>query len=345
MIGQRIKSLLRLLTLASLALLIAGCARFYDWRDKEPAPPPPAISYTQTYNHETFTPVPPLGAREIAIPASGFHKVVRGNTVYSVARLYGVPVRAIIKTNKLRPPYLLRVGDKLRLASPRAHMIAKGDTVYSISRRYGVQMNALTRANGIKPPYTISVGRKLTIPAGTARPVKAKPPQVADKIPVAAPKPVASPKPRPKPATPDQVAALPSPPARTGKLFSWPVSGKLLSNFGSQSDGRHNDGLNIKARRGATVVAAESGVVAYAGDELRGFGSLLLIKHAGGFMTAYAHNDALLVKRGEKVRRGQAIARVGSSGSVDSPQLHFEIRKGRKAVDPLRYLPKHRASS
>jgi murein DD-endopeptidase MepM/ murein hydrolase activator NlpD len=122
-------------------------------------------------------------------------------------------------------------------------------------------------------------------------------------------------------------------------LFTWPVSGKIISTFGPAAGGTHNDGINISAPEGATVAAAESGVVAYAGNELRGFGNLLLVKHDGGWVTAYAHNQVLLVKKGDKVRRGQAIARVGATGGVTGAQLHFELRSGTKAVDPLDHLP------
>jgi murein DD-endopeptidase MepM/ murein hydrolase activator NlpD len=127
--------------------------------------------------------------------------------------------------------------------------------------------------------------------------------------------------------------------APTAPLFNWPVSGRIISTFGPASGGTHNDGINVSAPEGTTVAAAETGVVAYAGNELRGFGNLLLIKHDGGWVTAYAHNQVLLVKKGDHVRRGQAIARVGSTGGVGSPQLHFELRSGTKAVDPLDHLP------
>ena len=123
----------------------------------------------------------------------------------------------------------------------------------------------------------------------------------------------------------------------------WPVRGKVLSGFGPKSKGLHNDGINIAASRGSAVRAAESGVVAYAGNELRGFGNLLLIKHAGGWVTAYAHNETLLVKAGDKVSKGQSIARVGSTGNVTKPQLHFELRRGKRAIDPRRHLVASRA--
>ena len=99
-----------------------------------------------------------------------------------------------------------------------------------------------------------------------------------------------------------------------------------------------NDGINIAAPRGTPVLAAENGVVVYAGNELRGFGKLILVKHSGGWVSAYAHNQSFMVKRGEKVTKGQRIARVGSTGGVISPQLHFELRKGRDAKDPRKYL-------
>jgi murein DD-endopeptidase MepM/ murein hydrolase activator NlpD len=121
--------------------------------------------------------------------------------------------------------------------------------------------------------------------------------------------------------------------------FAWPVEGRILSGFGPKAGGRYNDGVNIKATAGAPVRAAADGVVAYAGDALEGFGGLVLLKHGDGWVTAYAHNEELLVARGQTVKRGDIVARAGSTGSVDEPQLHFEIRRGRTPVDPLRHLP------
>jgi murein DD-endopeptidase MepM/ murein hydrolase activator NlpD len=118
----------------------------------------------------------------------------------------------------------------------------------------------------------------------------------------------------------------------------WPVNGHVISHFGPKAGGLHNDGINIAAARGTRVRAAENGVVAYAGNELRGFGNLLLIRHGDGWVSAYAHNDRLLVGRGDSVRRGQAIALVGMTGNVATPQLHFELRRGANPVDPLDYL-------
>ncbi len=128
------------------------------------------------------------------------------------------------------------------------------------------------------------------------------------------------------------------PPPRAGRTFAWPVRGRILSTFGQKPDGMHNDGINIAARAGSAVISAENGVVVYSGSEVRGFGNLVLVRHADGWITAYAHLDRILVQKGQKVTRGQAIATVGSSGGVDQPQLHFEIRRGTQAVDPAKFL-------
>lgn len=376
MIRRLVRFAPRFVLLATLMLATAACGMFYDYSGRRSSSPPKqaATRPAAAPSNKPFQAVPPPGTPTIPVPPSGVHVVERGNTVYSISRLYGVPVRAIIENNRLVPPYLLKVGERLSIPQRRGHRVVKGETVYSISRRYGVPMSELTRANGIAPPYTIVVGQELVIPGAPASqqvaavapppapggaveveelptPAPAANPAPAPVAPSPAPAPaVASPAPPPPPpppaakATPKQLEALPKPPARAGSTFLWPVRGKLISRFGAKQGGRHNDGINIGASRGSTVVAAENGVVAYAGNELRGFGNLLLIKHADGYMTAYAHNDTLLVGRGAKVKKGQPIARVGSTGSVGSPQLHFEIRKGRKAVDPLRYLPKQSAS-
>ena len=256
-----------------------------------------------------------------------------GDTVYDIARRHRVSVRAVIEANNLRPPYRLRAGQRLVLPRPRSHLAIRGDTLYGISRRYRVGMYALARANGLAPPYTILVGQSLRLPGGSAAPtakVLPKPAATAKAKSVqgkAAPKAVAVSK------TP-----RPPPPASSGKGFLWPVRGKVVSGFGPKAKGLHNDGVNISAPRGAPVRAAENGVIAYAGNELRGFGNLLLVKHDNGWITAYAHTQDVAVKRGQRVKKGQVIAHVGSTGNVTTPQLHFELRRGKSDVDPVKYL-------
>ncbi|RMF07366.1 MAG: M23 family metallopeptidase, partial [Alphaproteobacteria bacterium] len=120
--------------------------------------------------------------------------------------------------------------------------------------------------------------------------------------------------------------------------FRWPVRGRIISGFGAKPNGKHNDGINVAVPLGTPVKAAENGVVAYAGSELEGYGNLVLIRHANNWVTAYAHNDRILVKRGDEVRRGQIIGKAGKTGSVSQPQLHFELRKGSQPVNPLKYM-------
>lgn len=127
--------------------------------------------------------------------------------------------------------------------------------------------------------------------------------------------------------------------------FRWPVKGRIISKYGSKPGGTRNEGINIAVPEGTSVRAAESGVVAYAGNELKGYGNLVLIRHDSGWVTAYAHNKQLYVKRGDTVRRGDVIAKAGQTGSVDAPQLHFELRKGATAVDPLKYLGSAQAAN
>jgi murein DD-endopeptidase MepM/ murein hydrolase activator NlpD len=138
--------------------------------------------------------------------------------------------------------------------------------------------------------------------------------------------------------------SAPSSDVKASSRFVWPVRGQIISGFGKRASGVHNDGINIAAEPGSSVKAADNGVVVYAGNELAGYGNLLLIRHSNGFVTAYAHNKKLLVSKGDNVRQGQTIALVGSTGDVDRPQLHFEIRKGDRAVDPSRYLESANAS-
>ncbi|MFQ5953659.1 MAG: peptidoglycan DD-metalloendopeptidase family protein [Kiloniellales bacterium] len=270
------------------------------------------------------------------VPADGMIAVRPGDTLYAISRRYGVPVRTIIDDNRLRPPYLLKVAQRLRLPQPRHHVVESGDTIFSIARRYRVDQSVLVRLNELEPPLTIKIGQFLRLPAPTELAAARPEPRREGRAPApgtgTAAEPAAEPAAKPRPAGPVR------PPPRSGRPFLWPVSGRVISDFGAKDGGLHNDGINIAAPRGSFVRAADDGVVAYAGNELSGFGNLLLIKHADGWTTAYAHNEVLLVRRGDRVRRGQNIARVGSTGNIRRPQLHFEIRKGRDPVDPQKHL-------
>lgn len=272
--------------------------------------------------------------------------VGKGDTVYALSRRHKIPPQDIIRANGLTPPYHLVVGQRIALPRGQLHTVERGETLYAISRRYGVNVYDLARLNDVKPPYTIYVGDRLRIPgttrvaesggtattgdaAGTATRSTDGGATAVSPAPTTTVQPASLPKP----------AAIPTPPPVTDG-FAWPVQGRVLSGFGAKERGLRNDGINIAAARGAEVRAAENGVVVYAGNELRGFGNLLLVKHANGYVTAYAHADRLLVKRGDNVTKGQPIATVGATGNVTEPQLHFEVRKGKKALDPISVLPK-----
>jgi len=235
----------------------------------------------------------------------------------------------------MSPPRMIAQPAPVQLTAPRSrrdvteHRVVSGDTIYSISKRYGIQARELVAANGLPAPYDIRIGQLLRLP-GHAMPPPAPEPEATvlaslGGVPTPASKPV-------------YWRPLAPPPPRSEALFAWPTRGQLLSAFGGKPGGLRNDGINIAAPEGTAVRAAEAGIVAYVGNELRGFGNLLLVRHSDGWMSAYAHIGEIAVSRGDRVERGQVIARVGRTGRIDRPQLHFELRKGSTPVDPMRYL-------
>ncbi len=250
--------------------------------------------------------------------------VKKGDTLYSISRRYNVPIRDMIEANNLRPPYTLNIGRVLKMPDAKYHIVKKGDTLYSISKRYNVDMNSLSKANDIDAPYSLRIGQKLLLPGSVV-----SKPTATHYVSNSSYK---------KSSSTQKSVSYSTPVKKRNSKFMWPVKGTVISKFGPIAKGRNNDGINIKAPLGTAVKAADAGTVAYAGNELKGFGNLILIKHSGGWMTAYAHNDRLLVKKGQKVRKGEKISTVGSTGGVSTPQLHFEIRAGKKAVNPLSYL-------
>jgi murein DD-endopeptidase MepM/ murein hydrolase activator NlpD len=244
--------------------------------------------------------------------------------------------------------------------------VGGGDTLYSISRKFSVPVNELAVLNKIQPPFSLSIGQNMKVPVvvmdkPVVAPVRAAIPTKSTATPVAPTKAHGETKPAtvattPKVATPaksttpevatkpkissDPNKALPVIAKRSSSKFSWPVRGQILSSYGAKNNGLFNDGINISASLGAKVGAAENGVVAYAGNEVKGMGNLVIVQHSDGWMTVYAHMDKMSVRRGVKVTVGQQVGTVGQTGKVDKPQLHFEIRKGTKAYDPSAYLKK-----
>jgi len=244
-------------------------------------------------------------------------------------------------------------------APSSVHVVNRGDTLMSIARRNQISVTELARANNLDQSARLSLGMKLTVPAKSAAVAPAAQPVAA-----APAQPVAV-APAPAPATKLASAGGPPQSARlaqattnvaeekpvveaasiksseaTGALptFRWPVRGKVITSYGAKTNGKSNDGINLAVPEGTPVKAAEDGVVAYSGNELKGYGNLVLVRHSNGYVTAYAHASELLVKRGDTIKRGQVIAKSGQSGEVGSPQLHFEIRKGSSPVDPLQFL-------
>jgi murein DD-endopeptidase MepM/ murein hydrolase activator NlpD len=240
-------------------------------------------------------------------------------------------------------------------AAPSVHVVNHGDTLLSIARRNHISVAELTRANHLEPSARLSLGMKLVVPgAKTAAvvPPAAAPAGVVAAQPLAAP---AAPVTKlaavdtPQKARLAQAAPNAEEPAvqspvkaaeATGALptFRWPARGKVITAYGAKSNGKSNDGINLAVPEGTPIKAADDGVVAYSGNELKGYGNLVLVRHANGYVTAYAHASELMVKRGDTIKRGQVIAKSGQSGEVQSPQLHFEIRKGSSPVDPLQFL-------
>lgn len=291
------------------------------------------------------TPISENSASAETLP--GWVIVRPGDTVYGIARRNGTTPQTIIALNRLVAPFDLQVGEKIRVPSNNAlaggsafapspvsstpdaapadrfHVVGYGDTLYSISRSTGVAVASIASANDLYPPYTLRAGDRLRIP-GRAAPtgggqIAARPAIPADAI-----------------ARDISYGAPPA--AARSSVFEWPVRGAIISSYGAGGRGKRNEGVNIAAPVGTPVRAAADGEVVYRGSELDGYGNLILIKHADGFVTAYAHNDAMLVKKGDMVRQGEVIAKVGQTGDANEPQLHFEVRQNLKAVDPVALL-------
>ena len=196
------------------------------------------------------------------------------------------------------------------------HVVKHGESLYRIGKAYEVPPDELARANGIRDPSQIRVGQKIFIPGAKRR------------LPVEVNNPVA------EPAVARSIPATPEAP--TDRLL-WPVSGIINSSFGPRGASFH-DGIDIAAPEGTPVQAIDHGEVVYSGL-MRGYGNTVVIRHDGGLVSVYAHNQVNFVREGQQVARGEVIARVGSTGRVTGPHLHFEIRRDNKAQDPLRYLP------
>lgn len=284
------------------------------------------------------------------VNASDRYQVVKGDTLYSIAFRYGLDYRDLAKKNGIEPPYNIAVGQilALNLSSAKApeYIVKKGDTLYSIAKANGQSVDFLAGVNDLTSPYTLEVGQKLSLARHNGN--SATVAKVENTVPVAGEKEVkastSTKETVAKTQKEEKVSTVATTPVVSGKArtvsgvsWTWPTQGKVVKQFSLAEHG--NKGIDIAGTRGQQVLAASDGQVVYAGNALRGYGNLVIINHDNEFLSAYAHNDVLLVKEGQKVKRGQQIAKMGST-DASSVGLHFEIRYRGQSVNPIKYLPK-----
>ncbi|QTH23002.1 M23 family metallopeptidase [Rhizorhabdus wittichii] len=289
--------------------------------------------------------VTPSGGRV----AAQTYVVKSGDTLRGISDKTGAASEAIARINRIEPPFKILVGQKLKIPGGRYHKVGKGETGIAIARAYGVEWKRIAEINDLEEPYILRDGQRLLLPSqhevasmsaderaaafrvdiedliSGSEPALATSEQPAPPVPTAA-----------KPVAPTVAVAEPS---RFDGRFAWPVRGPVLRGFGRYSSGQINQGINIGTPRGTPIAAAADGVVAYVGQDIPAYGTLVLLRHGDGWISAYGYADSITVTRGQKVVKGQTIAKSGSSPYTPEPQLHFEIRSGLKPVNPLSYLP------
>lgn len=277
-------------------------------------------------------PAPAPQPQQSASQGGGSYVVAAGDTLYGIARKTGVNASALQQANALSSPDSIRIGQRLTIPAGGT-VPAQPTTTIAAAPTTPTPQPASLSAPAPKPTTVAAA----PAPAPAPQPVKA----AADTAPatVAAYTPPAP----SQSASSDvaekstEVAALPPEATGVGRL-RWPVQGRIVSQFGSGSGGKSNDGIDIAVPEGTSVRAAENGVVIYAGDGLKGFGNTVLVRHEDGLVTVYGHASQLKVKRGDQIKRGQELALSGMTGDADRPKLHFEVRKGTSPVNPMTYL-------
>lgn len=307
--------------LAVAALAACGSRQSAPVIERTPAPAPkPAPK-----------PAAPTSAPAAPAATSGpdFYTVKRGDTLYGIALDHGQDYKDLAAWNNLADPNVIRAGQVLRVTAPPATGTESGVVVRPVTpsgaAAPAVAQGPRTEPSGAKKPYSDEAWVQAQRGTPAPKPAETKP---AEAKPAEAPKPAEPAKPAepPKPAEADDVA------------WAWPLTGKLIGQF---SDTGTSKGIDIAAKVGDPVLAAGPGRVVYAGQGLRGYGRLIIIKHNNTYLSAYAHNSSLLVKEGQTVTRGQKIAEAGNT-DTDVPKLHFEIRRQGKPVDPVKLLPEGR---
>ncbi|GAM99063.1 periplasmic septal ring factor [alpha proteobacterium U9-1i] len=234
------------------------------------------------------------------------HRVARNESLWDISDRYQIPLRALAEQNRLSPPYALAPGATIELPPPRTHTVARGETLRDIAERYAMDYRSLALLNRLQPPYNVARGDQIVLPA--------VPGAWAAEV-------MATPAPS-EPATQTPVG-----PAR----FQWPLRGEVLERFGARAGGGRIDGIEIGTRAGAAIGAAADGDVVYAGSDVEGYQTLVLVRHPDGYVTAYGYARRALVREGQRVRAGEPLAEAGE-------RLLFQVRRGREAVDPLPLL-------
>lgn len=275
---------------------------------------------------------------------------------YSLTAKYGADTKADTTASTWTKPKTAETVASTTSATgawTASHVVQKGENAYRIAMKYGTNLNTLLSKNSLSKSDGLTVGQSLTVPSkgidqmttalavSPSHPDYGKTPNGRGNVTVALkkvsgekPKTVAMTKTNSIKRSPMMASGIPA----NGMM--WPAEGSLIKRFGTQKDGVKHTGINIKLDRGAPVYAAEEGTVIYADNGLKSYGNLVLIQHKGGVVTAYGHNDVNKVRKSEKVKKGQVIALAGTSGGVDQPQLHFEVRKNAAPVNPLTMLPR-----
>jgi murein DD-endopeptidase MepM/ murein hydrolase activator NlpD len=350
----------QLIALAVLVFSLGGCipAGKGDYRihpdDTQPTeaqtqiPETPTAVPEQAVIKDTPSWSPAAVARNARRVQQSTYVVQAGDTLFKIETLSGAGLEQIVAANNLPPPYTIKQGQRLTILGGLYHRVARGETGIAISRAYNLSWADVVALNGMQYPYSLRVGQGLLLPSNAEMEaitpddspegraaafslniddvVTGGEPARVDTASVAGGAPPVS---------------LANPIARPTSFvggFNWPVAGSLISRFGAGSAGQKNDGINIAAAKGTPVGAAADGVVVYSGNEIGVFGGLVLVDHGDGWITAYGHLGQLSVVRGNRIKKGQAIGSVGDTGYVTQPQLHFEIRKDRKPLDPLTKL-------
>ena len=272
---------------------------------------------------------------KLPVPSSGIITVQEGDTLFGLANRYDVTPFKIISENRLEAPFKLKVGQVLKLVPRNTHLVRLGDSLFSIAKQYSVNQFNIAQLNALEEPYELQSGQILQLPetkdlsvflmqTPNDQVLATKTESVTSSVLQA--KPILA-------ATPVKKFFV-APKLDAGDAFNWPLSGQVIKRFGPAERGVHNDGVDIAANLGENVKTTAPGTVAYVGTGLKSFGNLILVKHDGGLISAYAHLSEVLVREGDVLNSSQIIGKVGQTGRVKAPTLHFEIRQNRTPIDP-----------